>query len=225
MSARRFFYLLAVLAVALVAVQTQADDLNPPSWRGQPGSTFQEWTFDVPTNLAAPNNVNNPYGPPVLQTPVAPSWVPGMVLAESLTFQIPNRPELNPVKYIRIQASFQSLDGSVPSLFARITSEPSTVGSGSGQIQGPAPSHPDTWYALLDVTLRPNPYIEWITLGVNYNGIPGEDTADGVPVAGFLWDQVVIDTWCPPTPVPEPMSMTLAGLGLFGVISSRMRKR
>lgn len=37
-------------------------DVFPPCWRGQPGSTFQEWKFDTNNNPATPEISANPYG-------------------------------------------------------------------------------------------------------------------------------------------------------------------
>ena len=39
-----------------------ADDLAPPSWRGQVGSTYQLWTFDDADNPAAPVGLENATG-------------------------------------------------------------------------------------------------------------------------------------------------------------------
>jgi len=215
MSARRLMYLLAVVAVAVVAVQAQADDLKPPPWRGSDGSTFQEWTFEQPFNLSA-DNFHNTYGVPIVEQGSIISWQPGAVDAPWLTFQIPNRPELNPYKFIRIQATFGSPAG-VPPVTPRLDIR--TLPQAGWQITDsgvepvvPDPTHPERWYAWWDVTVKPNPYLEWVTIG----GLDGQTFP-------LTWNQVVIDTVCPP--VPEPMSMTLAGLGLMGVIGGKLRKR
>ena len=40
-----------------------AADLAPPSWRGQPGTTLQSWSFNTDANPTAPEVLHNPYGP------------------------------------------------------------------------------------------------------------------------------------------------------------------
>ncbi len=213
MSARRFFTLAAALLAILTAAPAIADDFNPPWWRGLEGTTFQEWTFDQPGN--APNNVNNPYGTPLLLT--QGQWVPpGQLISPDLSFVIPNRRVLDPYKFIRVQATYSVPRDVTPELQILLEAEPQG-GVGwqvvdSGMMQGQDPAQP-TWHSWWDVVMKPNPYIEWIRLGA----VPGADWP-------IYWDQVVIDTWC--QPIPEPMSMTLAGLGLAGVIGGRrLRKR
>ena len=41
----------------------RADDLLPPSWRGDPGTTFQQWRFDS-SECIEPEAAVNPYGNP-----------------------------------------------------------------------------------------------------------------------------------------------------------------
>jgi len=49
-----------------------ADDVSPPIWRYQPGSTYQKWLFDDANNPAFPDGVNNPFGQPVASITVGP---------------------------------------------------------------------------------------------------------------------------------------------------------
>ncbi len=211
MSARRFFILAAALMAVLATVPAVADDLNPPWWRGLEGTTFQEWTFDQAPGTA-PTDVNNPYGDPVLLT--QGDWVaPGVLISRDLSFVIPNRPVLDPYKYIRIQATYSTPAGVTPELQLHIESEPQAGWQvvGSGIQPGQDPTHL-TWYSWWDIVMKPNPHIEYIRLGA----IPGATWT-------VYWDQVVIDTWC--QPIPEPMSMTLAGLGIASVIGGRRLRR
>jgi hypothetical protein len=211
MNTRRFCTLAVALLAVLAAVPALADDLNPPWWRGLEGTTFQEWTFDQPGN--APANVNNPYGDPQLLT--QGQWLPtGQLVSRDLSFVIPNRRVPDPHKYIRIQATYSVPTDVTTELQLHIQSEPQAEWEvfGHGVQPGTDPTQP-TWYSWWDIVMKPNPYIEYIWLGA----IPGATW----PV---YWDQVVIDTWC--QPIPEPMSMTLAGLGLAGVFGGRrLRKR
>ena len=52
------------LVASVAATTALADDLNPPPFRGQPGSTFQAWDYNTPA-LGAPDAAcpaNNPFG-------------------------------------------------------------------------------------------------------------------------------------------------------------------
>jgi hypothetical protein len=50
------------MAALLVCVVTAADDINPPAWRGQAGSTLQTWEFLDDNNTPAPDIDVNPFG-------------------------------------------------------------------------------------------------------------------------------------------------------------------
>ncbi len=55
------------LTQAILAV-----DNLPPSWRGQPGTTFQRWDFLADTNPATPDLFTNPFGSAVANIAVGP---------------------------------------------------------------------------------------------------------------------------------------------------------
>src|SRR4051812_10512653 len=51
------------LAGLLVAGSTaHAHDVFAPCWRGQPGTTFQDWDFRTGANPASPDLITNSYG-------------------------------------------------------------------------------------------------------------------------------------------------------------------
>jgi len=54
-----------MLAALCMAASASAWAFTPPTWRGQAGSSYQEWRFDTAANPAAPETVSNPYGSPV----------------------------------------------------------------------------------------------------------------------------------------------------------------
>jgi uncharacterized repeat protein (TIGR01451 family) len=49
---------------AILASPALADDTFPPCWRGRPGTTYQQWTFNGSANPAAPEFVANLFGAP-----------------------------------------------------------------------------------------------------------------------------------------------------------------
>jgi uncharacterized repeat protein (TIGR01451 family) len=51
-------------ASAMLASPAAADDTFPPCWRGRPGTTYQQWTFNTSANPAAPEFATNPFGAP-----------------------------------------------------------------------------------------------------------------------------------------------------------------
>lgn len=57
----------ASLLVGFLAGSVLADDINPPPWmRGDPRTTYQDWTFALTDNPTPPDaGIANPYGIPV----------------------------------------------------------------------------------------------------------------------------------------------------------------
>ena len=53
-----------VVAAGAAVAAAFADDLIVPPWRGNDGTTYQEWRFDTNENPAFPEDVENPYGNP-----------------------------------------------------------------------------------------------------------------------------------------------------------------
>lgn len=44
--------------------QAAAADVVPPAWRGEAGTTYQQWSFSTPANPASPGISANPFGTP-----------------------------------------------------------------------------------------------------------------------------------------------------------------
>ena len=52
-----------VVSISLfMPIGADAHDLVRPDWRGQEGTTYQEWRFDNDANPAVPEVINNDYG-------------------------------------------------------------------------------------------------------------------------------------------------------------------
>lgn len=199
------------LAVAIVIAPTlaAADDINPPPWRGLPGTTFQHWAFVTPSQ--EPEHWNNPYGTPWASTDPS-SWHPTMLGRDGvyeigggheLSFYIPNTPITTNRKLIWLQLTW-------------------FVGPGTSVVFTPFGSYDnaqlvgqttfsDGWnHSTFQFDLDKNP--PWERLVIR-NDMP----------ASILLDQVVVDTWC--YPVPEPFTMGLGSAALGLAILRRRRKR
>ncbi len=205
MTRHLFSTLIAGAAFALTTSQAFAEDLFPPPWRGNPGSTFERWEFLTDSLTPAPDEVNNPWGTVeagVAPNPlVNPAWelnaagAPGQgvwSLSGTMTFYIPNTPWPYD-KEVQLQITWRDTPGF-----------PAT-GPTTDMVSpnGPSPftcsqttSLPNGWYVSTYCgTIIPNPPWEVISIGGNVDV-----------------DEVVIDTVC-----PEPQTYALlAGLGLLG---------
>lgn len=64
MKTRVLLVTMTALCLCAVVSGAFAADMVAPSWRGQAGTTFQQWNFSSDANPAAPDFVNNAYGSP-----------------------------------------------------------------------------------------------------------------------------------------------------------------
>jgi hypothetical protein len=200
--------LLVTVLLCLVSQFAYADDLNPPPWRGLPGTTFQQWEFDDPNPNPLPTILNNPYGIP--STTVVPNnglaWFPVFngrsgvwPLSGYIETTIPNTPIPNPTKTIWVSLTWAPQGiGCTPFVIETTTAT-------SGQL-----IHQDTvngWtHSTYGITMYPNPQFESIL-------IQGE----------VFVDEMVIDTVC--VPVPEPGSLAVLGTGAIGLLFGLRRRR
>jgi hypothetical protein len=210
------FTLLTVAICGLVSPAAWAHDVIQPPWRGQDGSTYQEWRFDTNANPAPPEVINNPYGTASAAITVGDfgsGWLDqlgglgdtqtnywDLGSAGTIVIDIDNRPEPLPYKEIWIQVTY----------FQDLWQAPAVDVPGASLLGGETRliEHVSTggdWF--LDQTMwriEPNPDHEQITV-----------TAD---LSGSVIDQIVIDTIC----IPEPG--TLAGL-VVGCCLLAVRRR
>ncbi|MHC4345719.1 MAG: hypothetical protein ACYSUP_13670, partial [Planctomycetota bacterium] len=74
----------AALVVALAFNSAWAEDLNPPQWRGQENTTYQQWEFGDNSFTPPPDYASDPYplDPPVMVIP--DDWPDAAYLSQHL---------------------------------------------------------------------------------------------------------------------------------------------
>jgi hypothetical protein len=204
---------LSVILVLGGLAPALADDLNPPPWRGEPGTTFQQWVFSDSNPTPPPDLVDNPYGVPGAQVwpGTGQDWFDvwggrqGVwPLSGAMEFYIPNAPPPNEYKDIWIQLTWaQQVTTSEPIL----SSDPAGTVELLDQVDigptgEPAPAGANWWHSTFNIRIYPNPDFETIRI-------------DGT----VMVDQVVIDTIC----APEPASLGLLALGGLALLRRRRR--
>ena len=191
-----------------------ADDLNPPPWRGQDGTTYAQWEFMTENPGPLPDMGDNPYGDTTMTvyTGVGQEWwdVWGgrdgvWPLSGLIEIEIPNRPEPLPYKEIWVQVTWAAqTPGGMPYLSETISGEAMTV-AGDIELEPTLelPPADGLWHhTTYTVRLYPNPDFEIIRLG-----------------GSIMVDELVIDTIC----IPEPMTLSLVGLGALALLKRSRR--
>jgi hypothetical protein len=189
-----------ILALVLVftAAYALADDLTPPSYRGDPLSVHGHWNLIPGTNildLTAASWVDDAdpattLHPLPFSNPVHPDST------HQYQFQLPNWIDTMPIKYMRVQLTWlnnlnppisvtsQALDGN--NSIAGVITYVSPVQVDPASIKA---------YQYYDLTFHPNPDFERVNIQMN---------------ADSVLSQVVIDTV---STIPEPATLVLLGLG------------
>ncbi|RMH25922.1 MAG: hypothetical protein D6692_10150 [Planctomycetota bacterium] len=219
--------LLGVSVVMAAAGTAAAHDLNPPSYRGAPASTFVHWDFSVTASQPVAFQFGpDPDGPgPIMPNPqVAPTL---QVFTPSPTkpftgfrFTMPNWIDPFPLKLMRIQITFTDLfpdDGAFPSpILKNVTAfdpfgevDPANIRQTFISTTETLTSGPDgiTQYFFTDWEIRPNPDFEFFDVNLPVNG-------------GLQLDQVVFDSI---SMIPAPGSVFVVGLGLMAAARRRRR--
>jgi hypothetical protein len=201
--------LVALSAAAWMASGALAHDMVIPPWRGQDGTTYQEWRFDTGANPADPEVINNTYGTATAAITVsnpAFGWrdqLSGFGTQQgywdlgydgTMVIDIDNRPDPLPYKEVWVQVTY----------FRDIQEAPSVHVPGGQYISGQTllveqVSTGGAWYLDQSIWLmEPNPPHEQI-----------EIIAD--PFQSVV-DQVVIDTICAPEPGTSLLVLVAGGL-------------
>ncbi|MHC4646465.1 MAG: PEP-CTERM sorting domain-containing protein [Planctomycetota bacterium] len=210
---RRLVVLSAVLGVLIVNCAV-AEDYNPPDWRGDPGTTFQQWefsTFDGTFQSLAPDKFEaNPlevsagtfsieYDPPDTDWAPTNRTATGVWRLESpsnITIELQNFDNDNPLKEIWMQLTFAAENQTEPFVSTSpFYTPPMTL---SDKV-----ANGDYWNVTYHIIIEPNPASETIWIQ------PTDCT--------LYIDEVVIDTIC----VPEPMTIGLLGLGALALLRKR----
>jgi hypothetical protein len=209
------FVIFSVIGVACLLVQDALAvlDLNPPVWRGEPGSTYQIWDFDTDTNPVAPDSYVNPYGAAtvtiIYEDDFSTSWIEedaatghyGIWKVEDwIKLQFPNDPAAPPQqKTIWIQMMFR-----VPPEYEHSESQIFT-NSAYASVETLEEILGDDQYmrATYMITLDTSPALEEIYI------LPRDHQ--------LYVDWLIVDT------IPEPATMGLLLIGLLMTLRGRRR--
>jgi hypothetical protein len=204
---KHFARVLIVAAIAAVTINTAfADDLNPPPYRGGPLSVYAHWNQIPGTtilDLTSWNSVDDTDP----ATYLYPNFTPNIQVIPTngvYDFQIPNWVDDLPIKYLRLQLTWQNnllpplnifsqgLDGVNPLVGQIVYTSPLQIDAAALKA-----------YQYYDLIYKPNPDFERIHI-------------DMLPDS--VLTQVVVDSI---STVPEPATLLLLALGGLGLLSKR----
>jgi hypothetical protein len=218
MSRKALLITLFNFAAALVATSAFAEP-PVPSWRGNEGTTFQEWSFDTNNVTPAPDTVNNPYTigdeQVLLHIDTNHGWYDSLssgqgvwALSGEIDIVIPNSRQTNPYKEIWLYLVWRPETDVVgtpltPDPFLPDAPLVAVTPFNQMTLTKQFDNIENEWHHTLFVAgIWPNPPKEWITVKGN-----------------ILVDSLSIETIC----VPEPT--TIAFLTAGGLSALLLRKR
>src|ERR1039458_7912606 len=180
-----------------VAASSRAEDSFPPCWRGNPGTTYENWSFNTNSNPAAPEVFTNVNGTPQASLIVGAfgtgwksstvggrtgAWDLGQAGTASLA--VPNFGGAPAWKNVQVQVTYFDAPGFYLPPVVSIAGATFV----SSQVINNQVAAPGNWKTYQTVwLLQPSPASETIALS-------------GDAIKGLLIDQIIVDTRCAAPP-------------------------
>lgn len=214
---------IAVALLPFAANRAQADDFNPPPWRGDPLSVEAAWDFEAGITMSYPPDYFNTVGGSQGEV-LDPYWthidgtgssVPdpdgpegpkgaGVDYWGGFVIHLANWVDNEPYKDIRLQLTGYLLEGPgpiaewcEPQFDVWASPLDSWKVTDGGMFCDPVTDITQAWY---DIRIWPNPDKEDITFG---------------PAPGIVIDQIYVDTISIPEPSSAFLIALVGGLGVF----------
>jgi len=188
--------LIAFLVLVGLSQRMSADDLFQfrPAWRGQQGTTYQQWTFDDDDNPAAPESILNAYGTASADITVKENgagWQESLITApertgvwvdlDAVSLTVDNSPDALPYKEVWIQVTYYEGSAHPP----EVVIDSAELLHTTSEDVGPTDPMGNSWIVQHSRwRIEPNPSHEVVSL-----------TPSSGPF-GMTIDQIVVDTIC-----------------------------